>query len=534
MATASKPERVPARPTVRRGPGIGRLLLAVNAFVLLVPVLALTLLRIYDTHLVRQTERRLIAESVVIGEAWRAELLAEGLLPPVEPDGLKPTGAPDERFFPIDPVLDLAYGVLDPEPPPRSTLAAEELRASPLRASAQALTPTLMRAQRFNLSGVRLLDAHGCVVGSTGDGLGDCLSHLPEVAEAMVGRYSAVPRRRISDEPPPPLSGIGRRGKVRVFTATPLVQGGDVVGVIRMSRTSPAPLEGIWEHRTTLLWALVGCVVLTGLVSWFLARRIARPVRSITDAARAVAAGESPTPLIPSGRVPAEVADLAEALERMTVQLTDRARWIEEFASNVSHELKTPLTSVRGAAELLREDWQSMSAEQRQRFLDNIHADADRMDRLVRGMLQLARIQSAPTESEAIDVAALVEGLARRPDGEVQVTVAPGLPSLNMNPAHLEVALRNLLDNALRHGAGAAVELRVQARGGRVEFAVRDGGPGISEGNRARIFDRFFTTERVRGGTGLGLAIVRAVAETRAGSITLDDASGGACFRLVV
>ena len=125
--------------------------------------------------------------------------------------------------------------------------------------------------------------AEGCVVASTGTQLGDCLDHLPEVNGALAGQYTAVGRPRMSDEPPPPLHSISRRGQVRLFTATPLFEDGQVVGVVRMSRTAIDPLEALWQHRQTLLYALVGSLLLVGAVSLFFARRITRPVRAITE-----------------------------------------------------------------------------------------------------------------------------------------------------------------------------------------------------------------------------------------------------------
>jgi signal transduction histidine kinase len=94
--------------------------------------------------------------------------------------------------------------------------------------------------------------------------------------------------------------------------------------------------------------------------------------------------------------------------------------------------------------------------------------------------------------------------------------------------------VRNLLDNAFRHGAGHPVELEVDERGGRLVIRVRDHGSGISEGNRDRVFQRFFTTERDRGGTGLGLAIVRAVAATRGGDLSFETGADGTTFELVL
>jgi signal transduction histidine kinase len=218
----------------------------------------------------------------------------------------------------------------------------------------------------------------------------------------------------------------------------------------------------------------------------------------------------------------------------MASLLTDRANGIEEFARNVSHELKTPITAISGAVELLRDETESMSPEQRRRFLANIAADAERMELLVTRLLHLARVQSEPEEVESIAVGAtLAEVLAGYREA-IDLAVEPELPALLMVRDHLETAVRNLIDNAIRHGGGKSIRVRARRRGPRVEISVRDAGPGISPANREQIFERFFTTARGSGGTGLGLAIVRAVADARGGSVEFDSSPEGTEFRLIV
>ncbi|MCA9541255.1 MAG: hypothetical protein KC620_20280, partial [Myxococcales bacterium] len=147
-------------PIARRGPSVARRLLAVNGFILLVPVLAVVLLRIYEGSLVRQTEERLIAEAALIGEAWRARLLEiEGISASQAPR-IQPPNARDERFFPYDPVLPLDPEVLDPEPPALRHAARREGAAW---LAGERIKPLLDRAKLVNLSGARVLDAEGCV-----------------------------------------------------------------------------------------------------------------------------------------------------------------------------------------------------------------------------------------------------------------------------------------------------------------------------------------------------------------------------------
>lgn len=512
-----------------RGPSIGRLLLGANLVVLVVPVVAIVLLRIYEQHLVHQTESRLIAEAALIGEAWRGHYFAAQGLPDDPNARIQPPNAHDERFFPFEPVIDLHASLAPNEPAPQRTVPADD---SPAQRAGRAIKPMLDRAKLVNLSGARVLDAQGCVVASTADTLGECLDALPEVQSALAGRYDAVARPRDNSERKPP-SSLGRGGDLRVFIAVPLFADGKVIGVVRMSRTTLDIPQALWPYRQVLLWASIGCIVLTALLSLFLSRTLVRPVRAITAAAEAIARGDHPVPT--HGRVPAEVFQLRAALDTMTARLEARAATVADFAANVSHELKTPLTSVRGAVELLREDWTAMEADQRERFLANIDHDAERMQRLVTGLLALARIEHAPPESREVSVVSVMTELAAQYGDQVRLDLTAAPATVRLPPEHLTTAVGNLLENARRHGGDAPIALSVRAEGDRLAITVRDGGPGISEKNRARIFDRFFTTERDRGGTGLGLAIVQAIARSRGGRIAC-TATGpeGTTFELVL
>jgi signal transduction histidine kinase len=513
------------RPTLRQ------LLVGVSVFALVLPVAAVAFLRLFDVYLLRQTERHLIAESVLIGEAYRERLLAERGAPPEAAPVFRPAGKAGEPYLPIEPVLEADYELLPPAPEPRRFSidpAAPEARAG------RALLPLLARAQVFNLTGARVLGVDGCIVATTRSDVGACLDELAEVRTALAGRYAAVARRRVSDEPTPRITSIRRRGGVRVFVANPIFADGRVIGAVWMSRTAVSPLEMLWANRDRIGAAFLICAVLAPAASLLFARSIAKPVREIERAADALAHGRARAPFDPGPFAPREVVQLSAALDRMARQLTDRARYIAEFATNASHELKTPLAGILGAVELLRTDFDAMPPEQRERFLANVAGDAERMERLVRRLLELARIQNAPEESRTIELAPFVAKVVAPYAPKVEVDLAQAPAAIAMNPDHLETALRNLLDNAVRHGAGRPVSLSVARAGERVRFAVRDRGAGVSAANLPRVFERFFTTERERGGTGLGLAIVRAVAELRGGTVDLASGPEGTTATLVV
>lgn len=513
----------------RTGPRLRWWLLGANLFVLLAPLVAVVGLRLYDTLLVRQTERQLIAQSVLIGEAWRDAWLGTRRLR--DPPPFRPAARADDAFIPIEPVTDLRTGLQPPQP---GELPPCDPGPGPARRAGLAVEPLLRRSQVFNLSAARVLDARGCVVATTrGDG-GRSLAGLPEVDAALAGRYAAAARRRVTDEPLPPLSDVRSRGAIRIFTALPVFSDGEVVAVVRMSRTSLDALTTLWHSRRGLVVAAAGTALTALAVSLLFGTLIARPLRAIARAADEVAQGGGAAIPAPSRLAPAEVASLRESLATMTGRLRDRARDVAEFAADATHELKGPITAIRGATELLREQWTAMDAPQRERFLANIDVDAARMERLVNRLLHLARIGSAPDAAEPIDVAAFFRALAERHGDAVQVALRAPPPTVAIAADHLHSAVANLVENAVRFRDGRPVEVTVDGRDGRLVIAVRDHGPGISAANQARLFQRFFTTRPDEGGTGLGLAIVKAVAERYRGAVRLETGPGGTTFELTV
>jgi signal transduction histidine kinase len=217
-----------------------------------------------------------------------------------------------------------------------------------------------------------------------------------------------------------------------------------------------------------------------------------------------------------------EVAELGDAMGAMRERLEARLHYITEFASAVSHEFKTPLSTLRGTMELLGDD-PAMPPEQRARFVDNALTDLRRMDRLVHGLLELARAEEKPTVEE-VDLAALLERVA-----DEEGVAFEGSPlRVRGNPTQLEAVVRNLIDNARRHGQASRIVVRVHAHG----FDVEDDGRGISEANQPHVFDRFFTTDRAGSGTGLGLSLVRTIAQSHGGDATLESRPGTTVFRV--
>jgi signal transduction histidine kinase len=514
---------------IARRPSIRALLLGANAAVVGLPLVLLAGLRVYDMYLLRQTERQLLSESVVVAEVFREAYRAET---GVGEDDHHPPSNGREVYAPVEPIVDLGVGVL---PAQTAVLRAAPIGDGPERRAGARIEPILRRAQTFNLSALRVLDAHGCVIATTRSEEGACMDVLPEVRSALHGRYAAVLRERISGEPPPPYGDVRRRGGVRVFTALPVFSNGRVIAVVRASRTGLDAISSLWANRRGLLVAGLSFSGLSIAVSVLFSAAIAAPLRKLMRSARAIARGEPAERLHAAGFAPAEVAALSDVLQQMTDQLRERAQYVAEFASHASHELKTPITAIRGAAELLQQSWGEMQSAQRERFLANIVDDAEHMERLITGLLELARIENAAmAPAPAVPVRPFVRHVLERYGDAVELRVADAPEVVYVPEWHVQSVLVNLIENALRYAQGAPVVVALGAEHERLRIDVSDRGPGIPEAHRDKLFERFFTTERDRGGTGLGLAIVKAIAERHGGRASVESSSSGSTFTAVL
>ena len=406
--------------------------------------------------------------------------------------------------------------------------------AAPLPEAAAAgarLLPVLRDTQAVTLAALRLLDAAGTVVASTGGDTGLSLAGLEEVEAARAGRPLAVLRRRekIATDV---QGGVSRTAGLRVHLAMPVLDGERVDAVVLLSRT-PATVTGTVSGKLPEI-AAVGLLLLllVAALAALASRLITRPLDAVVRAARGVASGGAAVlPPVPRTAV-REAAELSEAIGRMTATLEGRAAYVRGLAAHVSHEFKTPLAAMRGAAELLAEHGDAMSAGERARFAATIEAGVARLDRLVRGLLDLARADMAAAGGRAA-LRPLAEAAAGRVPA-LRVAVA-GEAEAAIAPEAAATVLDSLLGNALVHaGAGSAVTVSLGREGGSAVMTVADDGPGFSPANARRAFDPFFTTARERGGTGLGLAIARSLVEGAGGTLELVPAARGAAFRIVL
>lgn len=512
-------------------PSIGMITAAVILSVLLLPLVGLLFFRLYENQLVRQTEGELIAQSAVLAAIYAREVEAHPSAFPVGAarPAYDPAVLADERYAPIVPKLDLATSSILPARPVAqrpSTPANDEAVAI-----GQDLTAITTAAQRTTLAGFRLLDANGVAVGGRED-LGLSFAHLPEVQGAMAGRFQSVMRVRNEDVQPPPIYSISRGTKIRVFVAFPVFVDDHVRGVVYASRTPDNILRNLYRERGKVAAAIILTLLAASAIGFVFVRTIGRPIAELAAKAVEITAGraEAIGPLKRHGT--REVASLSQSFMTMARRLSDRSDYLSGFANHVSHELKSPLTAIRGAAELMRDAESSMSPEQRERFLSNLLTDAERISALLDRLRQLARADNPELGGQST-LPEIVRSLGERFETlEVSLEGDFARP-IGMSTENAQIVLAHLLDNAQRHGA-THVAITAEEDGGALQVTVSDNGLGVSPGNRARIFDPFFTTRRVEGGTGMGLGIARALLRAHGGDIVLADSEQGASFQLIL
>jgi PAS domain S-box-containing protein len=237
------------------------------------------------------------------------------------------------------------------------------------------------------------------------------------------------------------------------------------------------------------------------------------------------------------------------AVLRLVVSLHDasqRARLERsraDLVSTVAHELRSPLTSVKGFTATLLSKWHRFTDDQKRVMLETVNADADRVTRLITELLDVSRIESGRLEvhRQLVDVPERVRKLiagrvaAGEPEDRFRLRVGDGMPETWLDADKLDQILGNLIENAVRHGAGTVTVVVEPAAGGdAVAVSVQDEGEGIAPDLASRVFRQFWRGKR-RGGTGLGLYIVKGLVEAHGGSITVGRApGGGAEFRFTM
>jgi signal transduction histidine kinase len=315
---------------------------------------------------------------------------------------------------------------------------------------------------------------------------------------------------------------------------------GPIFGALIAAKPKTELTHG-WVSLVELLLVALGIgLIVSGALAWYLSGRIATPVLALSAAADRVAEGmyDVDVPEVPGS---GEVSHLADRFRQMASRLAEVQEQERNFLMSVSHELRTPLTAIRGHVDALREGL-VQDPETRQASLDVIAAEADRLERLVGDVLDLAKLDAHrfTVLREEVDMGRLLEQVyaafgeeakRRRIDYRCDATASPVIVT---DGDRVFQIVSNLVSNAFRWTPdGGRVSLALASANGTVSVSVEDTGPGIKQQERERIFRPFWS--RDGGGTGLGLAIARELAVALGGRIVLESEPGeGSRFDLVL
>jgi signal transduction histidine kinase/CheY-like chemotaxis protein len=514
---------------------IGVRLLAFNLVAVFLPVGGILYLDVYEQELLRAQERSLIQQARLVAAALaRDEALSEA-------DAQALLARLDDRG-------DARLRVYDA----RGALIADTNRIRPHVAAMPAGEADGVTAERpvrgrlLYRVGVWLARAREALGGAIRSRLAfraregippreaDNRTVAPEVHRALAGGYGAATR-------PTP----GQRS-LTLSSAVPVRSAGDVIGAVVASQSTFRILQALYSVRLRVFEIVIAALAVAAFLSVLLSTTIVRPLVRLRRAAAVLIDPASRTDLVlPGSDRRDEIGDLARALEDMTRRLESHVRLLESFAADVSHEFRNPLASIRTAAEMLAD---APEEEDRRRFLAMLTRDVDRLERLVSGVRELARIdaQLAHEPLVAVDVAALVERfvegfrLLPRAAASIELDVSPGGGAVvRASPERLVHVLENVLVNACSFApAGTPVTVRVAAEEGHAALTISDRGPGIPAAHIDRVFDRFFTFRpddaRARHEhAGLGLAIARAIVEGYGGTIVAGNRpEGGAVLTI--
>lgn len=335
--------------------------------------------------------------------------------------------------------------------------------------------------------------------------------------------------------------GLGTSGQQRYeLDGEPFIAIGINMPAVDAKYFEALPMESTERNLRAIATALsIGSgvtIVAAGVLGWWTSRRLLRPLSRVATAAGEIASGGL------DARLPAETDPdldrLASSFNEMADAVQTRIEREARFASDVSHELRSPITALTAAVEVL-DGRRTDLPERTQQALDVVVSQVRRFDTMVMDLLELSRIDAGSTElhRENVDPRDLIPRIAQRYGfGDVPLEIDRKVPALvKLDKLRFERILANLLDNAREHGGGP-VRVSMEMRGRHTfVLGVDDAGPGVARGERSRIFERFArgSAARHRVGTGLGLSLVAEHAQAHGGEAWVEDRTGGGARFLV-
>jgi signal transduction histidine kinase len=363
---------------------------------------------------------------------------------------------------------------------------------------------------------------------------------LERVLSGAASERGGAPSARAPGGPSPTRT----RDRQDIIVRRPVMRGSEWLGEAIVVRPLwPRGGAALGASGTELLFLPIA-VILSAAVGLFIVRMLVRRLRAMETLAARVAEGDLSVRIGDPSRD--EIGRLAGRLDRMTERLAEARARVEateeqrrQLFADITHELATPLTSIRGYAETLLDPGVPKSDEERGRYVRGVLEESRRLDRLIRDLFELARLEAgaSPLEKEPLDWAALCRNAVERFEPrfrDASLTLlwreVPAEAWIEADGHRMEQVLENLLVNALRYvPAGGSVGLalgRSPARGDHFRLSVEDDGPGIPAAELAHVFERFYRTTGARtvgaarsAGSGLGLAIVREIVERHGGTV---------------
>ena len=364
-------------------------------------------------------------------------------------------------------------------------------------------------------------DASATVAGGAGSALGANYSRWRDVYLTLRGQYGARATRTLPEDD---TSSV-------MYVAAPVRDGDKVIGVVAVGKPLATVQQFIDRAQRRIFVAGLWLLGLSAAVGVLVTVWMVRSVRQLKTYATHVHAGER----VPVPKLPGELGDLAVAVDEMRERLEDRER-LEHTVRALTHELKSPLTAIQGAAELLADE---LPAEDRARFAQQIQDQSLRLRDLVDRMLELSRLegQRAIVNPKPVVLLELVDEVAT---AHVPLAIQRGVGlvweartdiTLAGEPEPLRLLFSNLWANALDFAPeGSSITVSLRRVGPEAVFTLRDAGPGVSDFALPQLGTRFFSLPRPRDGrrgSGLGLAIVRQAAALHGGSVAFEQASPG-------
>ena len=368
-----------------------------------------------------------------------------------------------------------------------------------------------------------VVDVNGQVLfDSLGRAVGADHSQWRDIKRALEGRYGARTTPDIADDPATSV----------MYVAAPLKRDGVIVGAVSVGKPAQSFGQFVEAARRKTIVIGITSVLAVALLVLLLSVWLVRPFGLIADYVRYVRAERSFSLPRLSRRA---LGTLGAAYHEMRDALAGR-NYVADYVQTLTHELKSPLSAIRGAAELLHEA--SMPASDRARFVANIERETTRIQELVDRMMELAALESRRVleRTEAVPMRALLEervASAQAAGAPRRIGVrlaAPVDANVDGDPLLLQRAVGNLLDNAIDFSPeGGQIEVGLSVAGRRIEVSVRDHGPGIPDYADDKVFEKFYSLARPhsqRKSTGLGLPFVREIAALHGGRVTLQNAEG--------